>query len=134
MGQQETPTTQLLVDAIADQIADRVIGQVLHRLPDELKAAYGDKFEFGWLEKDAAPLLDCSEQALAKERRAKNIDSTTNPAGRPFYLPHHLWDYLMRRELKHGKQLVTLADVVNFTRREINADNGDRKLQRRSKG
>lgn len=110
-----------LFEQIAEQLAQKVFEKVSARIDVELGDRLKGATEICWLEEEAAKLLHCSDQTLADKRKAGLIDSTLNPAGRPAYMLHHLYGYLMRQETKNGRQDVTLADVLPFKRKEAAA-------------
>lgn len=109
---------QELFEQFTGQLADAVASAVLSKVRAEIGTAVAADFEFGWLERDLAEKLGCDVQTLARARKAGEIDHSLNPAGRVFYMPHHVYDYLMRRETRNGKSEVTLADVIHFQTRK----------------
>jgi hypothetical protein len=105
---------QELVKQVADEIAQDIASIVLHKVRMDIAMTVKAGYEFGWTEAELAEKLRCGETTLAEKRRSREIDSTRNPAGRPFYMPHHVLSYLLRGEIKNGRQTVSMRDVLPF--------------------
>lgn len=107
-----------ILEKMSEQLAARVFEKVAVRIDAAFDARLRGMAEILWLEEEAAVLMKCSAQKLADLRKEGLIDHTTNPAGRPAYMLHHLLGYLMGLEVKNGKQAVGLADVLQFRLKE----------------
>lgn len=100
------------MENLAEELAKKITDIVLAKVRGEQSSFIKDKAKFCWSEKDAAQVLECSPQTLARRRKAGEIDSSANPAGKPVYMAHHLLDYLVRNEKRNGSQKVGLKDVL----------------------
>lgn len=107
-----------LFEKMAADLADKVSAIVLERIRTELSDAAARRIEFGWLEDALAEKLGCSSQSLAKARKAGHIDSTTNPAGRVFYTPQHVAEYLMRNQTRNLIRPGGLRYISNTSTKE----------------
>lgn len=102
-----------LANELAKQLSEQITAEVLKNVRLELSSAAKNNFEFCFSEKEAAGRLKISEVTLRRKRDAKVIDFS-RVGGRVVYMPHHLLDYLIRNEVRNGKQAVGLNDVLNF--------------------
>ena len=94
---------------MAADLASSVTAMVLDRIRSEMETT-AKAVPVCFTEDEAAEKLHCSPQTLAARRKAKEIDSSVSPSGRPVYMSHHLTDYLARHEIRGGRR----NDVVNF--------------------
>ena len=92
---------QDLLDAMAEDFAERLAVHVDELKSEMVRDLKPDKLLY--TDAEAADLLGCSRQTMARIRKRKEIASTTGPSGRPAYLFRHLQDYLDRREIRVGK-------------------------------
>lgn len=102
---------QELADKIADEVMRRVAAKITNLLPDLTKVSY--------TEAEAAAVLNIAPASLAEKRKAGEIDFTQVIAprrgdqhgGRIVYMRHHLLDFMLRNEVRHGKQMVSFQDA-----------------------
>ncbi len=112
-----------LIERLAKEIGERASTICMEHIAEAADAIFKDGFKLVWTEEQAAQLLECSERKLYDAAKAKEIDSTTNPAGRRVYMLHHLIDYLVRNETDIGRRTIQMADVLRFP----GADTGKRR-------
>lgn len=93
-----------LIHEMIAQIADGITADILAKISSELSRRMSEALSVCWTEAVAADRLGCSPQTLARIRKNKEIDFCRNPAGRPVYMEHHLTDFLLRNEIRTGKQ------------------------------
>ena len=103
---------------IADGILERIIPEISQRLHEQAK-----KTEICFTEAEAAEKLKIAKESLARLRKNGEINYTyalmptfnkgrVPKGGRVVYLASHLYDYLLKREIRNGVPKITLHEVL----------------------
>lgn len=121
-----------LTQQFALDLAAQVTRSVAASVRPEIEKILLENEEIGWAEDALAAKLDVSTETLARKRKAGEIgcswviqptrfNAEGRPLnGRPFYLRHHVLNYLRRNETpakSMGRQDVTFENVYQFGRK-----------------
>lgn len=113
-------------DQIENELAAGITAKVLAAVTASFPHLLKRSVKFCYSEKEAAAILDISVSTLRRHRQKGLIDFfyTIQPTkfkndgtpenGKIAYMPNHIFDFMKRNEVRHGKQETTLADVLDF--------------------
>lgn len=106
------------MEQLLDELIERVAATVSERVRDAVKATEAEgvrELPLCYTEEEAAEILKCGAQTLARRRKKKEIDHTVGPSGRVVYMPHHILNYLLENEIRAGgNRPFKAADVLRF--------------------
>jgi len=114
-----------ILEQLKREIGESVTELILNALKQETPKMVKSAMNFVWTEEEAAEKLKVSGQTLAGYRKDGLISHTwiIPPSkwvdgkamnGRPGYMDHHIWDFLLRHETKAGKQKLTFNQHIKF--------------------
>jgi hypothetical protein len=107
------------LDLLAEELSKKVLDQILSQVSQKISGILPEITKVSYNEKEAATVLNISPVTLAEKRKNGEIDfcQIISPrrgdshGGKFVYMRHHLLDYMLRNEVRNGKQLVSFADV-----------------------
>jgi len=107
------------MDLLAEELSKQITEKVLREVSQKIGQLLPDIAKVSYTEREAAEVLNISRQTLAEMRKRGAIDFCQIIAprrgdvsgGKFVYMRHHLLDFMLRNEVRSGKQLVTFQDA-----------------------